>query len=82
MHPKLKENEHIPLINQKLDNQNLSKKENVQTSDFIDLVRTDNDIPYIPHIRLSYVTAPRVSNESVHINGQKKRGKNTLSPYI
>ena len=61
MHLKLRESEHIPLINQKLDNQNLSKKENVQTSDLIDLVRTDNDIPYI-YIPLSCVTEPRVSN--------------------
>ena len=47
----------------------------MKTSDFIDLVRTDNDIPYIPHIPLSYVTEPRVSNESVHINGQKREEK-------
>ena len=33
----------IPLINQRLDNKNLSYKQNVQKLDFIDLVRTDND---------------------------------------
>ena len=53
--------EHIPLIDHKLDNEGLSiKKQNEQITDFIDLVRTDNDgIFHYPD-----VAKPIVSNET------------------